>query len=428
VGLVIENVLALLPEGEKICSIYIEGEHIAAIGAAPEGFSPDTVIDGRGKLAIPGLINAHTHAYMTLFRNHADDYDFFTWLFSKIEPLENAMTEQDAYWSSVLACMEMLRSGCTCFLDMHMFPGMSIRAANLFGMRAVISRGLTSGPEDPNGQRRLSEAEKEMRDYAGCANISFMLGPHAPYSCSEPLLRRVAERAQELGIGIHTHLAESKGEIEQIKGLYGCTPAEFFDRNGILTPRTVAAHCVYLTERDMDILAERGVSVAINSASNLKLGNGIAPVPELLGRGVNLCLGTDSAASNNSLSILRELQLVTLLHKGTTGDPCIVPASQGLAMATVNGARALGLEGEVGAIAPNYRADIALFDRNAPGVTPLGDPAAALCYSSAEWQADTVITGGRVVLRNGVFTTVDTDRVRFEIQNMCKRLGMTTDE
>ena len=410
------------------CDIYVEGDRILAVNAAPAGFQPDTVIDGRDKLAVPGFVNAHTHAYMTLFRNHADDYDFFTWLFSKIEPLENAMTEEDAYWSSMLACMEMLRSGCTCFLDMHMFPGMSIRAANAFHMLAVISRGLTGGAAGSGGDRRLREAEQEMRDYADCPNISFMLGPHAPYSCTVSYLRQIAERAKELGVGIHTHLAESKGEVEQIRGAYGCTPVEFFDRNGILTPRTVAAHCVQLTERDMDILAERGVSVAINSASNLKLGNGIAPVPALLARGVNICLGTDSAASNNSLSILRELQLVTLLHKGTTGDPCVIPATQGLAMATVNGAKALGLEGEVGAIAPGYRADIAMFDLQAPEVTPLGDPVAALCYSSAEWRADTVIAGGQIVLQNGVFQTVDTARIRFEIQKMCKRLGMTAHE
>lgn len=422
-SILIKNVLALLPEGAERCCIFIEGDSISEISLAPGNFAADKVIDGTGKLAIPGFVNAHAHSYMTLFRNMADDLDFQTWLFKRILPMEDSLSPEDGYRGAMLACVEMIKSGCTCFSDMHMFPGVTPRAATDAGMRAVVSRGLTGGAGDAEGGvRRLREAEEEFKAYKDSPSISFLLAPHAPYTCDEGYLREIVQKSRDLGIGLHTHLSESRAEVEQIKERYGCTPTEFFDRCGVLTSQTVAAHCVHLTQGDIRLLAERGVSVAVNSLSNLKLGNGIAPVPKLLEAGVNLCLGTDSAASNNSLSMLRELQFVTLLHKGVTEDPTCITARQGLKMATENGAKALGLGGITGRLEKGYKADIAIFDEADIFLTAESDPYAALCYSSSGISAETVIIGGRPVLENREFTTIDTEKIYFEAQEACKRL------
>ena len=423
----LENCLAILPGAESprsgSCNVVVEDGRIAAVLEGKPLPPVDQVISGAGKLLIPGLVNAHTHAYMTGMRCWADDLSFDDWLFGRVMPKEDALTPEDAWWFSLLGCLEMLSRGVTAFLDMHMFPGAAARAALESGMRAVLSRGLTDSGDDPaGGARRLEEARREMEEFRGEKRLGFMLAPHAPYSCSEGYLQKIRELASELDVGIHTHLSESLGEIEGVRKQYGCTPIELFDRAGLLTARTVAAHCVHLTESDMDILAARGVSVATNPASNLKLANGFAPVPELLSRGVNVCLGTDSTASNNSLSVLRELALVTLIHKGRTGDPRAVTAAQGFHMATAAGYRALGLEG--GCIREGAAADLALLALDQPGLVPLGDPVAALAYAGSGLRADTVLVDGSVVWQDGKSTLVDMDRVYAEVNRACERLGM----
>lgn len=425
-GILIKGVLAVLPGAvARECDIYIEDGSILSIDEAPEGFSPDLCIDGTGKLMIPGLVNAHTHAYMTLFRNRADDMELHRWLSEKIMPLEAELKPEEAYWSSLLACMEMIRGGTTCYLDMHMFPGKSVMAAMDSKMRAVISRGLSGGANDiDGGKRRLSEAVSEISDFSGISKVSFMLAPHAPYTCDEEYLHTIADTAKELGVGINTHLSESQGEVQQVYNTHNCSPVELYDRCGLLNEKTVAAHCVHLTTNDIDIISHRCVSVAVNSASNLKLGNGIAPVKRLMNSSVNICLGTDSSASNNNLSILRELELMTLLHKGISADPCAVTAAEGLHMATKNGARALGLEDVIGEIRVGYKADLAIFDIKEPGMIPLGDPVSAICYSSAGLRADTVLVDGHVILSKGEFVAIDADKVYFEIGRACRRLGL----
>ena len=425
--ILIRNTTAILPgengpEGRR-CSVAVRGGRISAVLSADTDCAAATVLDGRDKLLTPGLVNAHTHAYMTGMRNWADDLRFEDWLFGKVMPKEDALTPEDAYAFSLLACLEMLSGGVTAYLDMHMFPGMSVRAALRSGMRACISRGLTGGGEDKaGGERRLREAREEFAAYRKEPRLRFMLAPHAPYTCTEDYLLEIAAAARELDLGIHTHLCETQGEVDGCLAQYGCTPIELFDRCGLLSERTVAAHCIYLTESDMELLKKRGVSVATNPASNLKLANGFAPVPELLKKGVNVCLGTDGAASNNSLSVLRELALVTLLHKGRTGDPCSVTAKEGFRMATKAGCRALGLEG--GEIRPGAPADLALFDLNAPGLVPLGDPVAALAYSGAALRADAVLVDGELVWKDGKSTKVDMQQAAAAARAACKRLGM----
>lgn len=426
----IRDILAVLPEGAKTCSIYIDGDTIAAIGEAPAGFVPDRIIEGRDRLAAPGFVNAHTHNYMTLMRGYADDLSFNDWLFGRIMPMEDRITPEDAYWSCMLAAMEMIRSGTTCYLDMHMFPEVTVRAALDSGMRAVISRGLSGGAEDAEGgARRIREARNEIgqfRDTSG--RLSFMLAPHAVYTCDEGYLREIADLSRELKLGINTHLAETDNEVRTCYEKYGCSPVELYDRFGLLKSSTVAAHCVRLSINDINILSYRDVSAVINTGSNLKLGNGTPPIASLKRHGVNLCFGTDSAASNNSLSILREMQLFSLVHKGVTKDPTIAPAADCFDMATKNGARALGLGAVTGQLVPGMKADIAIFGLTEPGRVPLADPRAAMCYASAGWSADTVLIDGKLVLDNGEFTLFDAEKIRAEVMASCKRLGIEENE
>ena len=396
-GILISNILTLLPDDAKICNIFIDGDRISGINNKPENFVCDRTINGEGRMLSPGFVNAHTHVYMTGFRNLADDLDFHTWLFDRIMPMEDALTPEQAYKWTLAGCREMLSFGITSFLDMHMFPGCTPRAAMETGIRAVVSRGLTGGSDDAEGgRRRIDEAVSEIKEFKGIPNLSFMLAPHAPYTCDEGYLNEIADLALELDVGIHTHLCESTGEIDTVKDKYGCTPVEFFDRCRLLNSRTVAAHCVHLSENDIDILSANGVSVASNPASNLKLANGVAPVSKLLKKDVNVCLGTDSVASNNSLNVLRELQLVTLLSKGLLGNPTLVSARKGFHMATKNGAKALGLK-NCGEIRDGTTADLAIFNIDIPSMQPLGDPYAALAYSSAGLTADITIVGGKIV-------------------------------
>jgi 5-methylthioadenosine/S-adenosylhomocysteine deaminase len=424
-GILIRDALAVLPDGKASrTSIYIQGDSVVSVGQEPEGFVCDRVIPAEDKLVLPGFVNAHTHAYMTPFRNWADDLDFNTWLFERIMPAEDRMASDDAYWGAMLSCMEMIKGGTTCFLDMHMFPHSSVMAAQDSGMRAVISRGLSGGEDDPvGGERRLREAIAEYEACSGFPTIGFMLAPHAPYSCDEGYLRDIKAVADDYDLGIHTHLSESAGEVSNCREKYGVTPIGLFDRCGLITSRTVAAHCVHLTDEDIALIASRGMSVAVNTASNLKLANGVARVPEMQKAGINLCLGTDGASSNNALSVLREMQLITLIHKGVRGGALAVTAHDAFDMATKNGARALGIN--AGEIAAGKKADLAMFSLNDPALTPLGDPVAALSYSAYGVSADTVIINGEVVLDGGRFTKFDSERVLHEVRQSVRTLGLS---
>lgn len=429
-GILIKDVTAVLPDDEnsfavKKTSVYIIGDRITGIGTEPPGFMADKTIDGRDRLVIPGLINSHTHAYMTIFRNMADDLMFSDWLFGNILPLEDKLTGSDAYWGTMLGCMEMLRFGTTCFSDMYIFEGAAARAVEDCGIRAVLSRGLSGGGEDKaGGKRRLDEALREISAWKGKGNMSFMLAPHAVYSCDFEYLLEISAIASEMGLGIHTHLSESPGEVAECIEKHGMSPVALMDKAGLLRENTVAAHCVHLSNEDIELLAERKVSVCTNPVSNLKLANGIAPVTALIESGVNVCLGTDGAASNNSLNMFRELGMLALIHKGINHDPLAVSACTGLTAATVNGARALGLGGVTGEIRAGMKADLAILDMSGPNMRPMTNPLAALSYSANGSEVETVLVGGEILLEKGEYKTIDAERVYYEVDKICKRLNI----
>ncbi len=427
-GIVIKDALVVLPQGEedviRETSLYIEGDRIAAIGDKPAGFVEDKVIDGKDRLVIPGLINCHTHSYMSFMRNVADDLSFMDWLFGTIDPIEQQMTDEDTYWGANLAIIEMMKSGTTCFNDMQMNIHQTTRAVKESGMRAVICRGLVGSGNDEAGQSRLRQAYEERDAAKDCDRLTFKLGPHAPYTCDDEFLKIVAAEAKKEHMGIHTHLSESESEISQIQEKYGCTPIALAEKCGIFDVPAIVAHCVQVTDEDIDILKRKNVSVVTNPASNMKLGNGFAPVAKMLEKGVNVCLGTDGAASNNCLNMFHELSLLTLIHKGTGRTPQCVSAREGFRIATINGARALGLEKEIGSIEVGKKADLAVLDLNTPSLTPRNNLLAGLSYSANGSEVDTVIINGQVTMEGRRILTMDEQLVYDKIQDIIVRMGL----
>lgn len=437
-GIVIRDAMALVPgeDGPQIGkhTIYIEKDRIAGIdhppapetgngisSQMPAHFTEDTVIDGRDRLVIPGLINAHTHTYMSMMRNCADDLSFMDWLFQRVDPIEGQLEGEDAYWASLLSQIEMIRSGTTTFNDMQMHIHQTTRAVRESGMRAVICRGLVGDACDRDDVR-LVQAFEEMEEAKECGRLSFLLGPHAPYTCGPDYLRMVADIAKEKGLGIHIHLSESVSEVENMRKDHGCTPIEYALRAGVFDVPAIAAHCVQLEGDDIAILAEHGVSVVTNPASNMKLGNGFAPVPELLAAGVNVCLGTDGAASNNAQNMFREMSHLALIHKGTHKTPQCVGAPEVFAAATLAGAKALQLD--TGSIEAGKKADLAILRLDCASMMPNNNLLAALCYSADGSETDTVIIDGKIVMQSRELKTIDEERVYAQMRKMCARLGL----
>lgn len=424
-SILIQNVPGIFPDCSlRGCDVYIQAGLIAGIDAPPQNFKAERVVDGAGKLLIPGLVNSHTHSYMTLLRNVADDLKFHDWLFGKILPLEERLTPEDCYWGTQLGILEMLRTGTTCFADMYIFKDAAAEAVTDAGARAVLSRGLACLDADKaDGARRLQEAADEVAAWSSHDNLSFMLAPHAAYTCDPGYQREVAAAARQLNVGIHTHISESTREVAEITAQYGKSPVALMAENNLLTSRTLAAHCVHLDTADIALLAAQKVSVAHNPVSNLKLANGCAPVPDLMAAGVNVCLGTDGAASNNTLNLFGDLRMATLLHKGISGNPETVTAAEGFVMATQNGARALGLSDKIGQLAVGFAADLVLLDMNLPQMQPQNNPLAALSYSASGHEVCMSMINGQILYENGTYPTMDAERILHEVRQICKRIG-----
>lgn len=441
--ILIRDALCVLPvyEGETVkrskvekASICIEDDRITYVGTdVPSDFCADEIIDGTDRLVIPGLINSHAHGYMTLFRNVADDLSFMDWLFGTIDPLEQKLTMEDAYWGAKLSIIEMMRCGTTTYSDMHMHIHQTTKAVKETGMRAVISRGLVGGVNEDGsvndlGNLKMSEALEELEDAKLTDRIKFMLAPHAPYTCDPGYLKYIADVAKEKGLGIHIHLSESVTECENTQKDYGVTPIEYALNAGCFDVPCVAAHCVQVGDSDIKILADKGVSVVSNPASNMKLGNGFAPIKKMMDAGVNVCLGTDGAASNNSLNMFHEMSLMTLIHKGTGRTPQCISAQEGFLMATINGAKALSMEKEIGTIEAGKKADLAVLNLNTPSLTPRNNLIAGLCYSANGSEVETVIINGQITMRDKKILTFDEKEVYEKITEIVARLGLDKKE
>ena len=372
-------------------------------------FEADKIIDGSGKIAMPGLINCHTHAAMSLFRSIAEDKELNVWLREVIWPLESKLKPEDVYYGTLLSCVEMIKSGTTCFSDMYFHEDMVAKAVIESGLRCVLSPGIIEAGQKILGRILLREAVKIAKKYrrGSYGRISVMLGPHALYSCSPQLLRRVSEEAKALNIGVHIHLAESEDDSANIKNLYGKSEVELLNDIGLLRPNLLAAHCIHLSDQDVMLMAKRDVKVVYNPVSNMKLASGIPKVKDLLDAGLTVSLGTDGPASNNSLDMFDTMKFATLLQKAKYRDPRVLPAKKVIEMATIDGARALGLSDFIGSLEVNKRADIILIDVEKPHLTPMHDIYATLVYSARGSDVDTVIVDGKVLMENRNVNTLN---------------------
>ena len=360
---------------------------------------------------------------MSTMRNCADDLSFTDWLFNTVQPIEDKLTGEDAYWGSLLGQIEMIKSGTTTFNDQQMHIHMTTKAVMESGMRAVIGRGLVGSEYDRN-DRRIREALEEMEDGKKCDRLSFFLNPHAPYSCGKDYLRMVADLAKEKHYGIHIHLAEGQTESDNMLKDYNCTPTEYVRDAGVFDVPVIAAHCIRVSDSDIRILKENNVSVVTNPVSNAKLGNGVAPVPKLLKAGVNVCLGSDGAASNNAQNMFREMSFEALIHKAVNDTPQCVGADEVFRMATINGAKALQLSDVTGSIEKGKKADLAILRLDVPSMMPSNNLLAALSYSANGSEVDTVLIDGKVVMEKRELKTIDEEKVYHEIREICKKVGL----
>ncbi|MBP1759109.1 MAG: cytosine deaminase-like metal-dependent hydrolase [Firmicutes bacterium] len=404
--------------------ICIEDQRIVSVGelgSAPAGFVPDRILELPNDVVMPGLINTHTHAAMTLLRGYADDLPLMPWLKEKVWPFEDKLTDEDIYWGTSLALCEMIRSGTTTMLDMYASMDQVAEAVLLTGSRAVLSRGLIGN--GPNGDRALQENIELVRKYhgAGDGRVNIMFGPHAPYTCSAEYLQKVKVEADRLNVGIHIHVAETQDEINIVKEQHGKTPVQWLDELGLFGGHVVAAHCVHLTPQDMEVLARQHVCVAHNAESNMKLSSGTAPVTDLRAKGVVVGLGTDGASSNNNLDLFGEMRSASFQQKLRVNSTAL-PAYEVLEMATLGGAQTLGLE-DVGVLAPGFKADLISIDMDQPHFYPRFSIPAHLVYVAHAGDVRTVMVDGKFLMEERKLLTMDVDRVCQEAETRAKRIS-----
>ncbi len=402
--------------------IGIEGDHIVFIGEAPPDFFPDREIDASDCVVMPGLINAHTHISMSLMRHYADDLPFWNWLFERILPVEEHLTAEDAYNGAMLSLVEMIRSGITCFADMYFFMDRVAEATLRSGLRANLSQGLAfNGPEDLV-KLEQSRGFFEKWNGGGGGRLRVDIGPHAIYTCPPEYLEKTALLSEELGNRIHIHLSESRKELEDCMAEHGKSPIAHARDLGLLNRKTYAAHCVHISDDDIQILKDHDTAVINNPGSNMKLGNGFAPISRLLAAGVNVGLGTDGSASNNNLNMFEEMHLAAMINKGVEEDPTVVSAGTVLRMVTINGARALGIDGITGSLSPGKKADLILIDMNAPQFYPRHNVQAALVYAAQASVVKTVIGKGGLLMEDHRLTGLDEREIFLKAQESASRI------
>ncbi|MFC2382227.1 MAG: amidohydrolase [Porphyromonas sp.] len=396
-SILIKNVL----HQDKLTDVLIEGNRIARIASGISAPAGAEMLDGTDKAIIPGFINTHTHASMTLFRGYGDDLPLMTWLEDYIWPVEAQMTAHDVYVGARLACLEMLRSGTTCFLDMYMHPLETAKAVEEMGLRAHLSYTLFDQGNAERAEldrKRSYEYFDRFKEFSD--RITFTLGPHAIYTVSGEQLQFCHQFAVEHNVKIHLHLSETKGEIDECVRQHGLTPVRYLEKLGILSEHLVLAHVVWIDDEEMDLLAKYNVSVVHNPASNLKLASGYAfKYEEMKRRGIRIGIGTDGCSSSNNLDMVVAMKLASFLGKGWRFDSTACKADDIFASATSVGADILGIP--AGRVEEGALADICLVDLNTPELVPLNSLTSNLVYAtSGSSCVDTVIVDGRILMRD----------------------------
>jgi 5-methylthioadenosine/S-adenosylhomocysteine deaminase len=380
------------------------------------------VVDGRGTVCLPGLVNCHCHVAMTLLRGHGADLPLRRWLEEAIWPVEARLTDEDVHAGALLGCLEMLRGGVTAFADMYDHMDAVAEAVLATGIRASLARGVIG--LRPGWERALAEAEALCRRFPpGCdGTVQSMLAPHAEYTCPRPVWEETLALARRLGVAIHTHVSETAEEVEGCRRRHGVSPVRFLAELGAFEVGLLAAHCVHVDADDLGLLGHPGVAVSHNPVSNAKLGSGVAPLEAMRARGIRVGLGTDGAASTDVLSLWEELRAAAWLQKAVRQDPEAAPARALLAMATHVGAEALRLPAGCGRLQVGAPADLVLVRLHGLRQTPCLDPAAAVVYGTADDDVVLTVVAGRVVMEDGAFPGIDHERVRADVAARARRL------
>lgn len=398
-------------------ALVIEGERIAAILPAAEArqrYAAAEAIELPDHALLPGLVNLHGHSAMTLLRGLADDLALMDWLQNHIWPAEGRhVSDAFVHDGTLHAMAEMIRGGTTTVNDMYFHHEAVARAGLAAGMRTVVGCSILEFPTayGRDAADYLAKAEAACRAFAGEPLVGFTLAPHAPYTVADDTFRQAIALADRLRLGIHCHIHETRDEIDGSLAQYGVRPLERLHALGLLGPNLVAAHVVHASDAEIELLARQGVHVAHNPASNLKLASGFARVAAMQRAGVNVGLGTDGAASNNKLDLLGDLRLAALLAKAESGDPTALGAAAALEMATLAGARALGLADRIGSLLPGKQADLVAVDLGALETQPLFDPLSQLVYAAGREQVSDVWVSGRALLRRRELTTLDAGQI-----------------
>ena len=427
-GILIKNVtlLSMGKEKEPVenTNIYIVDNQIEHVGYLRGDIKVDRVIDGNGKVALPGLINAHTHIAMSLLRNYADDVPLHEWLTQKIWPVEANLKAEDIYWGSMLSIVEMIQSGVTCFSDMYFFMDEVGKAVEESGIRGVLSRGLIEEDSEKINNEKLEDTKKLYNNWHGKADgrIKVMVAPHAPYTCGPDYLKRIIDLANGLGAGIHVHLSETRKEVEESFYKFNKSPIKYVYDLGLFKYPTLAAHCVHVSDEDIEILGENNVAVVNNPGSNLKLASGFAPVQKMLDKEICVALGTDGSSSNNNLNMFEEINLAALINKGVLKEATSVPAIKAIEMGTINGAKALNWDKEIGSIEVGKKADLILIDMEKPHLYPKHNVVSAIAYSCQASDVDTVIVNGKIIMEGYKIRTIDVEKVMYNAERCAKDL------
>jgi 5-methylthioadenosine/S-adenosylhomocysteine deaminase len=394
-------------------AVAVKGGKIAALGAEEDilkDYISEKIIGGKGYVAFPGLVNTHTHSPMVYFRGLADDIPLKEWLENRIWPAEQMWLSPEFVSDAVeLACLEMLKAGITVFNDMYFYGNEIAAATKKMGMRAVVGAGILDFPTKTAGtaEEYFANAESLISNWKGDEFIIPCIAPHSAYTCGPETLRKAKAMSERFGIPLHIHLSETRWEVGEIISRHSKRPIEFLDSLGFLDESVVAAHCVWVEDAEIELLAKKKVNVSHCMESNLKLASGFAPVATMLSAGVKVTLGTDGAASNNDLNILSEMSTTAKVHKALANDPTVLNARSILLMATRWGAEALGLGSICGSIEEGKSADIVIADTNKPHLTPMYDIYSHIVYSMNSADVSTVIVNGRVVVDQGRLTTAD---------------------
>ncbi len=390
--------------------LCIRGDSISKIGTGtPASVTAEKIIDARGGLILPGLVNCHTHAAMSLFRGLADDLPLMEWLNNYIFPAERNMDAEFVYTGSLLALAEMILSGTTTFCDMYLFEDQVAMAARKAGVRCLVGEVLYDFPSPNYGpvENGLVYTESLIQKWHKDPLVSIAVEPHSLFTCSSKLLTASNELALKYKVPVIIHVAETLSEVSEIKEKYGKSPVKYLDSLGLLGPHLIADHCVHIEDADIKTLAVNGAKVVHNPESNMKLASGIAPIPQMLSQGVTVGLGTDGCASNNNLDLFSEMDTAAKLHKVNTLDPTVMDALSVLKMATIHGARVLGLDGVTGSLEVGKKADVIVIDTHKPHLTPMYNAASHLVYAARGNDVIHSVINGRPVMEDRKLLTLD---------------------